>query len=1476
MKNPTAKKTVRLTAVILIAAFMASDPILAEVVKTTLSPPLRTKAPLELPLKEHGSAELENDIETNVAREKESPPLIRSVGKDFRSKWTFVAISYRIAQALEFQISEHTLKDLLKQYLKTRKGTNQSLAEKYDIDSIKATKKGKKITEFMINVQGPGGEKVCFTYYTQKDPDRHTHIPVTKDGKVYVRSEILQKQIKTRVEPDIKTSLHSAHPIQQNTSRSYKKLERSIAEQVDQVMNRHHDNIPAQLASLRQWSLETWPEDIEKVEKDPLGFVFILTKRHNGARLLQKRPAYYSDTEEPSPDQHTFMSPRYTSSPGFSTRDIFVTRLERLIKYIRIKARKAESMIFLSKIGHDDRVQKYIIDLLFTYTDFPKKKILRKATFTKEELADILINSSITNIKKLAARHKLHFKNWQVKAISKRLEEFKIAANAVNPIRFIETEKFGFPVKVARTIIRALTISALKRILWFFSNKYHDRSVDPVDKFLGKLGIKPYAWSQAKVSLTVAAKISEMRRLAIEDGKARILYVTGDSKVGKTTFTNAMIEGIQKQQANDIAIIHLDDLYEKNEDAFGTSEDLLDFTIRKTVKNGARVIIIDGVNSNDLSIGGLEYFIMYVVADPGTRLENILRNNFPISALRNTAMPPAPERTISLDLSMEMRPRREDVVTIFSLPDSKINEITKYVEQKKGAVPAKYALTLLEKMVKDMSADLKCSGNNRPVIMFVDGDSSVGKTCFAKRLAGNSGKTIYIEDLLEKIAAKEKKQNKLLSRKRVIRLLANEVYSEIKKNIKNKNIPVIVIEGFESLEIAEILYKSYSTPCDIRVHMEADFFTRKRIRAFKKLLSQGPEAFEEVLYLGETVDDYSFLQKNIQSPYAFVPEYDLIIDNSDFNRSHGSLSVPSGLFGGVNDNEKNKMRLVLEEFYDLFTKSVQLGPEIPSLMEKTESERHPVGSKTNTPGTSEKAEGIEKNPGQMAIQIQEFDTKSAKIQDKKMRPEKESSKNEPDEKEKNKTHISHSIKEAVAPEPAMRPVLEFEQRKFVLVDENTNKEASKKGIKKAIEITKSGSMGKIFWIKPRPWWADVQGDREAEILRSLKEHSSEEWTKHFARGMTLNKGEKETFNAIEHVDGPTLIQFINSTAQLDAEEYFATHFHSLSSRLLDLARALKEFKLKTGKIHGDINHRHIILSSDSGRFVLIDFNTDDYDDVSSMSTMLKYIALRNEYLSIRPEEMNRFGFMPEKLVKMLKKSNSHTKDRYRDLDIFIQDLEILLEHMSRERQTVRSMETTSTEMEIIHSHSFADTIKYINGKLGNGENRDLTVQKPKIFLGTSWMKGYDEKTLQQKAINPLISAIRSHCESRGIEFREMPDGDIAEAVASQRKDHPSAKIVILADRETVSIMKEDKNTFLAGVDKKNIITDGSYLRLMEMLTITLRLASNNFYENVTMPVNMESSSMIITWTGKYLLFVPDASPMDYEKFKVIYAAQISA
>lgn len=204
----------------------------------------------------------------------------------------------------------------------------------------------------------------------------------------------------------------------------------------------------------------------------------------------------------------------------------------------------------------------------------------------------------------------------------------------------------------------------------------------------------------------------------------------------------------------------------------------------------------------------------------------------------------------------------------------------------------------------------------------------------------------------------------------------------------------------------------------------------------------------------------------------------------------------------------------------------------------------------------------------------------------------------------------------------------------------------------------------------------------------------------------------------------------------------------------------------------------------------------------------------------------------------------------------------------REAGKVATTPVASTESERIHAANFQDTIAYIQAQ--------PPAQPLIVALGTSWIKGYEKgRYLQYDALNPLIGSLRVYCESKGIPFIVDDDDKLLARINTERvkEGKTNAKVVVLAGEniaksdEFAPLRNDEKNAFVVGVNNQELTTD-SYIRLMEMLTLALRLCAG-------IEVSLDNAHITITKDNErhLYIFLPHAEPMDYEQLRQIYRVQ---
>ena len=175
-----------------------------------------------------------------------------------------------------------------------------------------------------------------------------------------------------------------------------------------------------------------------------------------------------------------------------------------------------------------------------------------------------------------------------------------------------------------------------------------------------------------------------------------------------------------------------------------------------------------------------------------------------------------------------------------------------------------------------------------------------------------------------------------------------------------------------------------------------------------------------------------------------------------------------------------------------------------------------------------------------------------------------------------------------------------------------------------------------------------------------------------------------------------------------------------------------------------------------------------------------------------------------------------------------------------------------------------------------------TEEKPKpsfIALGTSWIKGYEkDRFLQYDALNPLIASLRQFCDDpdHNIEFIDGDDEHIARRIGEIKQATPDAQGIVLAGQDMIANLglQDDANVLLAGVNNKHLTID-SYIRLMEMLNVTLELFHMKIKgEDIDEQAIIDKhKSLGIRFHKGIITFEPDAEPMDYEILKEIYKLQ---
>ena len=385
--------------------------------------------------------------------------------------------------------------------------------------------------------------------------------------------------------------------------------------------------------------------------------------------------------------------------------------------------------------------------------------------------------------------------------------------------------------------------------------------------------------------------------------------------------------------------------------------------------------------------------------------------------------------------------------------------------------------------------------------------------------------------------------------------------------------------------------------------------------------------------------------------------------------------------------------------------------------------------------------------------------------------------------------------------------------------------------------------------------------------------------------------QKETYNIYEiAVDNrllsptfanmtlPEFQKFIQNTWEI-AHKYYGSldHYEPLCVSAL----ALLETSANIGVQYnlGQITNQHKILKEDSyhkenGRDrILLGINRIIFDPAIVPNPEIRKILFQFAFInSIWPYMAWRVtpvdDWFPEKSVKFLKDSVRNDPALYADL---LNAISILYGHDSSLLDLLEKTDDTfsgpvSPEKERAHATRTQDQLKLTQA--------DKEKQVDFIALDTSWIKGYEEGAyLQYDALNPLVVDIRNYCKRKGIEFIDGDRDTVIQKVGRLKQANSNARGIILGDVKTVDMLglDDDENVFLAGIDNKHLTID-SYIRLMEMLALTLELfrsplMDEKYIQKCHPHLGFKQHS------NTKITFELDAEPVDYEVLREIYEIQ---
>ena len=181
--------------------------------------------------------------------------------------------------------------------------------------------------------------------------------------------------------------------------------------------------------------------------------------------------------------------------------------------------------------------------------------------------------------------------------------------------------------------------------------------------------------------------------------------------------------------------------------------------------------------------------------------------------------------------------------------------------------------------------------------------------------------------------------------------------------------------------------------------------------------------------------------------------------------------------------------------------------------------------------------------------------------------------------------------------------------------------------------------------------------------------------------------------------------------------------------------------------------------------------------------------------------------------------------------------------------------------------AFMDSVKR-NAATTAGEGRRTI-----IAVDTSWMPA-----MQEGLVFPLVQALSDIGGKTPFTVVHGAGADLAAKInsACEKEGAPLGNVVVLAAKETIrkkefaAIRAKDDNdkdkAFVVGVDP-GALSDTSYIRLLEMLTLAVRLSFG------LKPLSWHPEITVGRVNSRLYIFIPKPSPVDFESVKRIYTTQ---
>lgn len=206
-------------------------------------------------------------------------------------------------------------------------------------------------------------------------------------------------------------------------------------------------------------------------------------------------------------------------------------------------------------------------------------------------------------------------------------------------------------------------------------------------------------------------------------------------------------------------------------------------------------------------------------------------------------------------------------------------------------------------------------------------------------------------------------------------------------------------------------------------------------------------------------------------------------------------------------------------------------------------------------------------------------------------------------------------------------------------------------------------------------------EKEAAILREMRQHP------HFMHGQAAHDTAGNIVRIIDFVSGPTLYAYLRDQ-EMSHEEYYRRELSGVMQLFLASIEAIAQLH-KQGLHHGDIRADHIIIKSETGAYVWIDY---DYEvcilyDVFCLGNVLQQVVGKGRHslddIRLQPSDYPDFNstltasdmslmrrhrvanlrklypYISEGVNEILMRFSAGGTDSYKDVDSLLEDLRFM-------------------------------------------------------------------------------------------------------------------------------------------------------------------------------------------------------------------------